>query len=385
MPAAKKPVAPKGDKGGGGTKPPAKKAAELTGPPEGGPRVFLLIGPEAGRKIAEARRLFDNAVDPDFADFDGETMDGGQATGDRVLGAVATVPLGIGKRVALVRDTQQMDAEEQKRLAAGVGKIPASGLLILHTGTPIIEDGKTKKASVVATELTNAVKKVGQIIEFALPKAEDVRPFVMAEARRIGKTLAGDAVALLSQLPGDDLNRVLSELEKAALHAGDSPTITGADVEATLTRGPDDVIFKLCDAVGMRKTSEALGYVSTLFRGGGRAEAVAPRVLVLLARQFRLIAQFRYLGEKRMVGRGAQPPTPDVLAYLPGDGAGSMITNPRMSWMADKYVGQARNFTQAELMHRMERLLAADLSLKGIEAGGEAPQIVLQRLVVELC
>lgn len=384
MPAAKKPASPKSGKGGG-AKPPAKKAVELTGPPEGGPRVFLLVGPEAGRKIAEARRLLESAVDPDFADFDAETMDGGQATGDRVLGAVSTVPLGMGKRVALVRDTQQMDAEEQKRLALGLGKIPSSGLLILHTGTPVMEDGKTKKASVVATEVTNTVKKVGQILEFALPKAEDVRPFLIGEARRMGKTLAGDAVALLSQLPGDDLNRVSSELEKAALHAGDSATITGADVEATLTRGPDDVIFKLCDAVGMRKTGEALGYISTLFRGGGRPEAVAPRVLVLLARQFRLIAQFRYLGEKRMVGRNAQPPTPEVLAYLPGDGAGSMITNPRMSWMADKYVGQARNFTQAELMYRMERLLAADLALKGIEAGGEAPQIVLQRLVVELC
>jgi DNA polymerase-3 subunit delta len=293
--------------------------------------------------------------------------------------------LGTGKRAALVRDTQQMETEEQKRLATGLGKIPASGLLILHTGTPVIEDGKTKKGSVVATELTNAVKKVGQIVEFALPKAEDVRPFLTSEARRMGKTLAPDAVALLSQLPGDDLNRVLSELEKAALHAGEATIITGADVEATLTRGPDDVIFKLCDAVGMRRTAEALGYVSTLFRGGGRPESVAPRVLVLLARQFRLIAQFRYLGEKRMAGRNAQPPTPDVLAYLPGDGAGSMITNPRMSWMADKYVGQARNFTQAELLHRMERLLAADLALKGIEAGGEAPQIVLQRLVVELC
>jgi hypothetical protein len=53
--------------------------------------------------------------------------------------------------------------------------------------------------------------------------------------------------------------------------------------------------------------------------------------------------------------------------------------------MAEKYVAQARNFTGAELAERMEKLLRADLMLKGIEPGGDAPQIVLQRLVVELC
>ncbi len=35
------------------------------------------------------------------------------------------------------------------------------------------------------------------------------------------------------------------ELAKAAAYVGDAPVITGADVEATLSRGPDDVIFKL--------------------------------------------------------------------------------------------------------------------------------------------
>jgi hypothetical protein len=62
-----------------------------------------------------------------------------------------------------------------------------------------------------------------------------------------------------------------------------------------------------------------------------------------------------------------------------------MMANPRMSWMADKYVGQARKFTGEEIAHRLERLLHADLMLKGIEPGGDAPQAVLQRLVVELC
>jgi DNA polymerase III delta subunit len=53
--------------------------------------------------------------------------------------------------------------------------------------------------------------------------------------------------------------------------------------------------------------------------------------------------------------------------------------------MADKYVGQARNFTLPELEERLEKLLHADLTLKGVYPGGDSPQAVLQRLVIELC
>lgn len=383
------PSSPRSSKSGAGAKSGAAAAAAAAAAPPGEERVILLTGAEAARKSAEAAALVKKFVDDTFADFDSETIDGGNATADRALANVATVPMGEGRRVVLVRDTQQMEADEQKRLAAGLARIPSSGLLILHTGTPIVEEGKTKRQSEVTTDLVNAVKKCGfgRIIEFALPKAEDLRGWLVREARGMGKTLAPDALAMLSQIPGEDLHGASMELAKVAAYVGDDTAIiTGADVEATLSRGPDDVIFKLCDAVGMRRAPEALGYVSTLFRGGGRPDAVAPRALVMLARQIRLLAQFRYLGENRYVGRSASGPIPpEVMTLLPGDGAGGILTNPRMSWRANAYVAQARNFTLSELYERMEKLLAADLALKGISPGGDSPQALLQRLVVELC
>jgi DNA polymerase III subunit delta len=374
--------------GGDGAEKPAKTTAAKKATlerPEGPARVILLTGAESGRKLAEAQRLLKEAVDESFADFDAETLDGDNATADRALAGVATVPLGEGRRAVLIRDTQQMDAEEQKRLAAGLGRIPASGLLILHTGTPVTEDGKTKRQSVIVTDLASAVKKVGDTVDFALPKADDLREWIMREAKAVGKKFTPDAVALFAQLPENDVSRLRTEIEKVAAFVGDAPTVTGADVEAVLSRGPDDVIFKLCDAVGARRKAEALGHVTTLFQAGGRPDSVAPRALVMLARQIRLITQFRYLGERKLVGRNVPPPPPEILALLPNEGAGGMVGNPRSSWMADKYVGQSRNFSASELAWRMERLLAADLALKGIEPGGDSPQAVLQRLVVELC
>ncbi|GAB4455847.1 MAG: DNA polymerase III subunit delta [Armatimonadaceae bacterium] len=377
--------APRSSASGGSSKSKSSKKATEGDSPNADARVFLLTGAEAGRKSAEAQRMLRDATDETFADFDAETLDGHTATADRILSAVSTVPLGEKKKAVLVRDTQQMDAEEQKRLANGLPKIPASGLLILHTGTPIVEEGKTRRQSVVVPDLSKAVKKDGQILEFSLPKAENLREWILRAAQEQGKKLSSDAVALFAQLPEGDVSRIEAEMAKVAAYVGNAPTITGADVEAVLSRGPDDVIFKLCDAVGMRRSQEALGYVSQLFQSGGRPDSIAPRALVMLARQIRLITQFRYLGEKKLAGRGAGPVPPEILEMLPSDGAGGILSNPRTGWMADKYITQGRNFTAMELAKRMERLLAADLSLKGIEPGGDSPQAVLQRLVVELC
>ncbi len=352
--------------------------------PEGDARVVLFTGGEQRRKVKEAEQRLVQAADPEFADFDGETLDGGNATADGILSAVATIALGRGKKVVLVRDVQQLDAEEQKRLASGLGSIPERSLLLLVTGSPIIEDGKTKRSSVVGSELSGAVKKLGEIVDLAAPRPEDLRGVLVQQARALGKTLDPDALALLVQLPPEESSRAGVELEKAALHAGVSAKITRADVEATLSRSPDDVIFKLCDAVGGRKTAEALDHVATLFKGGARPDAVAPRTLVMLARQVRLLLQFRWLGENKMAGRNAGPLTPQAQALLPSEGAAATLSNPRTSWMADKMVGQARLFTSAELTDRLEKILEADLALKGALPGGDDPRALLQRLIVAL-
>jgi DNA polymerase III delta subunit len=357
---------------------------EAVARPDGPVRVYLITGADPQRKQGQVDQLLKEA-DPDFADFDIETMDPDSASSERILSGVSTVPFGSGRRVVLVKDVQRLDLDEQKRLSAGLSLVPASGLLILVSGAPIVEDGKVRRQSVVSTELAGAVRKMGEVVDFAAPKAEDLRPRLIATARALGKSIDSGALALLLQMPADDLRHAEVELEKAALHAGDSDRIGIADVEAVLSRGPDEVIFKLCDAVGGKRSAEALSHLAVLFSSGSRPDSTAPRTLVMLARQIRLLLQVRYLGEQRMVGRQAIPLTDAVREQLPGDGVVSMLANPRSGWMVDKLVGQARQHSLPGLTGKMELLLEADLRLKGMVPGGDDPTAVMQRLVVELC
>ena len=61
------------------------------------------------------------------------------------------------------------------------------------------------------------------------------------------------------------------------------------------------------------------------------------------------------------------------------------LPTPRTAWMSEKYANLSRNFSGGELAIRLEKILNADLALKGIAPGGDNPQAIMQKLVVELC
>ncbi|MFN7830115.1 MAG: hypothetical protein ACK5NX_02835, partial [Armatimonadota bacterium] len=137
-------------------------------------RIVLITGTQSAEKASLARTLA-TRVDADFADFDSETIAAVGTPIDRLLSAVSTAPFGDGKRVVVVTHAEQLDDATQKKLASGIDKIPGTGLMILLTGEPVIEDGKAKKGSIVLTELVTAVKKHGKVVDFGVPQKDDLR------------------------------------------------------------------------------------------------------------------------------------------------------------------------------------------------------------------
>jgi hypothetical protein len=109
-----------------------------------------------------------------------------------------SVPLGEGKRAVLVRDTQQMDPEEQRKLRPIVAD-PAVRFLILHTGTPIVEDGKRSEPAWSSPNWLPAVKKAGRVEEFGLPRRPTSAMWAVRE-RGAGRDAGARRAAVLAQL-----------------------------------------------------------------------------------------------------------------------------------------------------------------------------------------
>jgi len=229
--------------------------------------------------------------------------------------------MGRMRRVALVRDMQQMDPEEQKRLSVGLERIPPSGLLIpCNTGAPVIEDGKKKRSSIIGNETGKGDQKVPvKYVISPCPKvvSDDVRGLAIQAARALGKSLAPDAISLLATLPMEECRTDRTGDRQGGVLCRRCESDHCCRPGSGAIRGPDECDLQALRCGGDTKDPRMpLGYVSQLFRSGSRPESRQHTVLVLLARQIRLLAQFRYLGEKANGGTGVrlrQPRSPRPL------------------------------------------------------------------------
>jgi DNA polymerase-3 subunit delta len=111
---------------------------------------------------------------------------------------------------------------------------------------------------------------------------------------------------------------------------------------------------------------------------------VAGKLLALLARQYRMLWQAKFLSEKRINPRDVRSLPPDLAGELPTDGniAG-------LAFKAPELFAASKNYTWAELTESLEKLLLCDLANKGgvtDETGlfGSDPLRNLQILTLQL-
>ncbi|MDH4299919.1 MAG: DNA polymerase III subunit delta, partial [Dehalococcoidia bacterium] len=166
------------------------------------------------------------------------------------------------------------------------------------------------------------------------------------------------AVNLLAELIGGDLWAMDCEIQKLLLYSQDRP-ITEDDVGQLVSCIQETNIFALVDAVAEGRTQLAQRSLHRLYD-----EGVPPAyILVMITRQFRLIAQARELtkGLSRMQIQ-------DRLGL-------------KSSYSLDKTLSQARLYDFENVKRAYDKLLETDLAIK---TGRYSDKLALELLVAEL-
>ena len=171
-----------------------------------------------------------------------------------------------------------------------------------------------------------------------------------------------------------------NELEKAICFAGDAPYITLDMVEETCSYNPEDVMFKLVDAISNRNADRALRLFHEVLRYDTKPQSVAGRFLALLARQIRMLTQAHELGRRKQDANSVKNLPAEIAAELPGDG--SIVS---MSWKARDLFGAARQWTREDLVRAFTLLVDCDIANKGGEEGSEDVVTNLELLILQLC
>lgn len=332
-------------------------------------RVYLVHGKEEGQKHAVLQRLRDELV---ADEFDRAHLDVQEADLSAILAEAMSIPAFSPRRVVMVRGVQHLKNTDVDALTDAIPRLPESTSLILYTHAESEEEDK--RGTSVPAKLLSAAEKQGVVIECKPLTVAGFEGWLLSRLQEAGKGITRDALERFTFLTAASTAAAELELHKLILYVGERSTIEREDVEAVVSRTVEAQVFKLVDAIAMRDAGSAMRYLQDVLSSGGRAEAIVPRLMVLIARQFRLLWQMRLQLEQADSAAQWFPSDPNLAQLL-----------SRQPFLKRNLSEQAQRLSLKELKTAFNRLHQADRVLKGIDEGDNDPRRVIERLVVDLC
>jgi DNA polymerase-3 subunit delta len=278
-----------------------------------------------------------------------EVLRGDEATWAQVLDVARTGSLFAERRAVVVRDAEALEADEEQ-----LGGVEA----YLDSPTPglalVLLIGKADKRRRPWKWLAER----GRVIPADPLKGRALQAQVREELRRRQLRVGDDGVQELVDRVGQNLRRLMGEIDKLEAFGLGGEAISAEQVAAVLGRGIARPLYKMSDAMVERRTTQVLELMSESLE-----EGEAPlRVLGTLHRTLR---QVRGAAACREAGLPGQELTRrlGVLPFKVGD-----LMRASGGW------------TEADLRRAMAAFGQADHRLK---SGGVDPRVALTAAVVE--
>jgi len=305
---------------------------------------------DAGRLRDEAaRRLADAALDPETRDFNFDEYRGAEVTPEALAAALAMAPMMAPRRVVVLTEAERLTPTGCKVIENVLGRLPDDLTLIVTATIP----DRSKKA------FYRHLKERAVSIEWSTPREAELPGWLMERAdRRYGVTLAADAAEALGSAVGSELDVLDAELAKLAGAASDG-TVDLSLVHDLVPNVRDVNRWAWFDIVGSRDYMKALGLLPRLL--GAPSESAVGLLNGL-------VEQHLFLGIAAEGGAGR------VTETL------GRVGKPYLKWKTRAWVGQARNWTPAEIDRALELMHEADRQAKT----GHGDLAVLEGLLLRL-
>jgi DNA polymerase-3 subunit delta len=306
--------------------------------------------------VGEDTYLAEEALERILAASIGEDRDdalrvfyGDETKWEEVLGAARTGSLFASRRAIVVRRADQLKGDEEAVTTYATDPAP-DAILVLVAARPDRRRNPWKKLLPKVT------------VHDATPrKGRALRAHVEDELRRRGLRFAPDALNELIAEVGQDLRRLMGEVDKLEAFAGGGKDISADDVAAVLGRGLGQPLYLLGDAFASRDAPASLELVERLLGDGEEGL----RLLSTLHRSLRQVRGARAMREAR----------------VPRDDIGARILPPSMQFKLDALLEASRRWSEAHLRRALAALGRADRRMK---RGGD-PATMLVAAVVESC
>jgi DNA polymerase-3 subunit delta len=269
-----------------------------------------------------------------------------------IVNAAESPPFMTSRRIVVVRDFEQLTADEAGPLAAVLADPLETTVLVFVAG-----GGRAPKS------LLDALKDA----EVVGPDSEKTSDVLAAELDRVDLKLDGEATRAVAQRLGDDAGRAAALVDVLVAAFGPGVTLGAADVEPYLGEAGSVPVFQLTNAIEEGQVAGALAILDRLLTVTSARQPKPMHPLQILG-----MLQSRYRKLLR-VDDPAIGTVAEAHAALGGKGS---------TFPAKKALEASRALGPDGLRRAIDSLYQADLDLKGASAMPE--DAVLEVLVARL-
>lgn len=303
--------------------------------------LYLLYGTETFLLNETLERIVGTALKDGERDFHLSVYDCEETPIEAAIEEAETLPFFGEKKVVVVKNPYFLTAEKGKdKVEHDLKKLeeyiasPSPFAVVIFVGLYEKLDERKK--------ITKRLMNEAEVFVASPLHEKELHRWIGERVKENGVTITEEAKDALLKLAGTNLMILANELDKLALFVGQAGTIAKETVEMLVSRTLEQNVFVLVEKVVQRNISEALQIFYDLLESN--EEPI--KILSLLASQFRLLYQAKWLAAK---GYGQQQ-----IASL-------LKVHPFRVKLA---LGQSVLFSEQELLKMMHDLAEADYQMK---------------------
>ncbi len=257
----------------------------------------------------------------------------------KISDACETVPFMNDFRLVIVKDSElfiQGNKDNSDKVAEYVKNIPEFSILIF------VEDKADKRG-----KLYKAVSSKGASVECKVPSERELVGWVGKVASEKGLIMKNDIILYFIRNINTGMEAVFAELEKLSSYIGEG-SVSRKDIDDICAKSLEVRIFDMVAAIGGKRVNDALDIYNNMIL----MKESPIMILAMIARQFRIILQSKYLSEKGLSKY-------EIAAKI----------NQR-DFVVAQCLTQAKNFKKKVLLQALEDCLECDIGIKSGRIGG---------------
>lgn len=181
------------------------------------------------------------------AEFNQTIFYGKDANWADIINACRRYPMFAERQVVLLKEAQQM--KDVEKLEAYVeNPLPSTILIVSYKGKTL--DGRQK--------FSKLIKKKGEVFLSKKMYENQLPGWINNYLQENGFSIKPKALSLLIDHIGNDLSRIVNEIEKLSLNLGASKNITEDDIEKFIGISKEYNIFELQNALSRKDQAKAI-------------------------------------------------------------------------------------------------------------------------------